>query len=94
MWMPRCVFHRLTGLDCPGCGAQRMAYALLHGDIDAAWGYNPFLMLLLPLIVFMIWLEFNRKKKPALYACFYSTAMIYTLSVLIITWFIVRNFLL
>jgi len=94
VWMPRCVFHRLTGLDCPGCGAQRMAYALLHGDIDAAWGYNPFLMLLLPLLVFMIWLELYRKKKPVLYARFYSTTMIYILSALIITWFILRNFVL
>lgn len=29
---PVCEFHRLTGLNCPGCGATRAAYALLHGE--------------------------------------------------------------
>jgi hypothetical protein len=28
---PVCQFHRLTGLNCPGCGATRAFYALLHG---------------------------------------------------------------
>jgi hypothetical protein len=30
---PVCQFHKLTGLNCPGCGATRALYALLHGDI-------------------------------------------------------------
>jgi len=29
---PVCQFHRLTGLNCPGCGATRGLYALLHGN--------------------------------------------------------------
>jgi hypothetical protein len=29
---PICQFHKLTGLNCPGCGATRALYALLHGD--------------------------------------------------------------
>jgi len=33
---PVCEFHRLTGLNCPGCGMTRAFYALLHGDILAA----------------------------------------------------------
>jgi len=33
---PVCQFHRLTGLNCPGCGATRSAYALLHGDLRVA----------------------------------------------------------
>ena len=28
---PVCQFHRLTGLNCPGCGATRALFALLHG---------------------------------------------------------------
>ena len=28
---PVCVFHALTGWNCPGCGATRAAYQLLHG---------------------------------------------------------------
>ncbi len=33
---PVCQFHRLTGLNCPGCGATRALYALLHGNIATA----------------------------------------------------------
>lgn len=91
-WMPQCVFHRLTGLECPGCGAQRMAHALLHGDIASAWRYNAFLLILIPLLAFMIWLEIYRLRYPRLYAQFYSSATIYTLSALIFGWFVVRNF--
>ena len=33
---PVCQFHRLTGLNCPGCGATRAFYALLHGNFSTA----------------------------------------------------------
>src|ERR1700744_1203792 len=33
---PICRFHQLTGLNCPGCGATRALYALLHGNFAAA----------------------------------------------------------
>jgi hypothetical protein len=28
---PICLFHKLTGWNCPGCGGTRAAYQLLHG---------------------------------------------------------------
>ena len=36
-----CMFKNLTGLDCPGCGLSRAFICIAHGDMAAAWGYNP-----------------------------------------------------
>ncbi|WP_405013128.1 DUF2752 domain-containing protein [Kitasatospora sp. NBC_01539] len=49
-FLPFCPVHRLTGLQCPGCGGTRMAYDLLHGDLAAAWHDNAALLLVLPLV--------------------------------------------
>jgi hypothetical protein len=36
-----CLFYRITGFQCPGCGNSRAALALLRLDFAAAFGYNP-----------------------------------------------------
>ena len=36
-----CPFRLLTGWNCPLCGGTRMGGALLHGDLAAAWSFNP-----------------------------------------------------
>ena len=46
---PRCMFHELTGLHCPGCGSTRAAHALLHGRLLEALRFNPLLVVGLPL---------------------------------------------
>ena len=48
---PRCFFHDLTGLHCPGCGGTRCAFALLHGDVSQAAAYNVLVLLYLPYLV-------------------------------------------
>ncbi|HTX20599.1 MAG TPA: DUF2752 domain-containing protein [Candidatus Aquilonibacter sp.] len=45
---PECTFHSLTGLNCPGCGATRSLYALLHGNLLLALKDNALFMLTLP----------------------------------------------
>ncbi len=45
-----CILHATTGLNCPLCGSTRMAAALLRGDLNAAWHYNPVVLVLGPLI--------------------------------------------
>jgi hypothetical protein len=46
---PQCMFHQVTGLDCPGCGAQRALHQLLHGNVIAALRLNAMFVLSLPL---------------------------------------------
>lgn len=45
-----CLFHLVTGLDCPGCGVTRMLAALAAGDLAGAWRSNPCLLALSPVL--------------------------------------------
>ncbi len=45
---PACQFHRLTGLQCPGCGSLRALHQLLHGRLAAAFHFNALLVVSLP----------------------------------------------
>lgn len=51
---PACPFLMLTGLYCPGCGGLRTVYALVHGDPVTALGLNPFVALMIPVLV-VLW---------------------------------------
>jgi len=44
---PICLFHALTGWNCPGCGGTRSLYALLHGHLRAALRDNALFVILL-----------------------------------------------
>jgi hypothetical protein len=46
---PSCMFHRTTGLLCPGCGSLRALYHLLHGHLATAFRFNPLLITALAL---------------------------------------------
>ena len=57
-FFPKCPVYTLTGYKCPGCGSQRAFYHLFHGNISAAFTYNPLMMLILPYIFSGIYLEY------------------------------------
>jgi hypothetical protein len=50
-FIPMCPCRLLTGLYCPGCGSLRAIHAVTRLRIDRALGYNPLLVLLLPLFI-------------------------------------------
>jgi hypothetical protein len=62
---PQCMFHRITGLDCPGCGAQRALHHLLHGEVIAALQFNAMFVLSLPLAMWfgprLVYRSFTRQ---------------------------------
>ena len=49
---PRCPTHWLTGLHCPGCGAQRAIHALLHGQLLTALHMNALAVGALPALAY------------------------------------------
>lgn len=53
-----CLFKAITHVDCPGCGIQRSAIALLRGDLLQSLHHYP---ALIPLVLFFIFLVLNDK---------------------------------
>lgn len=44
-FFPPCMFLKLTGIACPGCGLTRGFHAAMHGDFLTALDYNALLPL-------------------------------------------------
>lgn len=90
-YMPQCLFRRLTGLSCPGCGSQRVAHALLHGDLAGAFRANALLVAAIPALAWLAWLETQRLRRPGLYMRVYSVATTVIVGVILILWWVIRN---
>ncbi len=62
---PICLFHSLTGWNCPGCGATRAAYQLLHGHLLRALRDNAlFVLTLAALAAQGAWWAMKRIRNP------------------------------
>lgn len=63
-----CLFRRLTGLLCPGCGISRMMIDIIHFNFHSAYYHNQAIFLLSPFILYFVaktyisWL-FDKKMK-------------------------------
>jgi hypothetical protein len=50
LFYPTCLFHDLTGLNCPGCGTLRALHQLSRGHLKTALHYNPLTIIALPFL--------------------------------------------
>jgi hypothetical protein len=86
---PQCLFHRLTGWNCPGCGSTRAIHQLLHGHLTAALRCNALLILSLPFVAVFSLRQFMRwraglpvvfpKMRPATVAWFIGVLVLFTI---------------
>lgn len=91
-WMPPCLFKKLTGFSCPGCGFQRALHAALHGDIISALRYNMLLVFALPWLMAVTWGYFDRL--PYVHVVrriAHSRTIALSYVVLFFLWWILRN---
>ncbi len=59
-----CIFLKITGLYCPGCGITRSLFSLLQLDIYQAFRYNMLVVIIFPLaIVYWIYMFILNGKK-------------------------------
>ena len=88
---PACQFHRVTGLYCPGCGATRASYQLLHGNVVAALRDNALFVLSLPVLTARgIWfLDRQRRGRPARF--FIPPPALWAFLVIALVFVVLRN---
>lgn len=89
-WMPKCMWHTLTGYDCPSCGSTRAMHCFLHGDIAGGLRYNWFVLYSWPYFLFVALYEIlrPRKMRPRWY---WHLAYLYI--ALYLLWWLLRNLL-
>ena len=80
VFFPKCPFHMLTGLECPGCGSQRAIHSLLNGDIAAAIHYNLLIVLSIPYLLLL-----------AIGFLYHGKAILTVIAIILLFW-IFRNF--
>ena len=54
-----CIFRKITGFKCPGCGITSMLFELLHFHIKEAFMFNPLVFIYLPfIIIYFLYLDY------------------------------------
>jgi uncharacterized protein DUF2752 len=90
--LPVCPFRALTGFTCPGCGSTRGMHQLLHGNLGAAFEFNPLLLLALPFLLYALLSYSHRvmKGQPAQRNAL-APKYIYTIFGVVLFFWIFRN---
>lgn len=95
VWIPKCPFKLFTGLQCPGCGGQRMAHALLQGHLQEAISYNYYFALAGPYALsFLIdWLMPEGILRVKFRSFLENKVLVWTYIITLFIWLVVRNIL-
>lgn len=88
---PQCVFLRLTGWQCAGCGMQRAVHSLLHLRIAEAFHYNAYFVVVMPLLLALLFQYYWRNHFPRLHTVLTSQPVLWLLGISALVWWIARN---
>ena len=84
-----CIFNKVTGLYCPGCGITRAIRALVKGDIRASFRNNILLYTVFP-VIFILEIIKKRYRKSEKFKKVYKIIIIILL-VFVIIFGVLRN---
>lgn len=91
-FFPPCLFNKLTGLYCPGCGMTRATHALLNFRIKEAFDFNPLFFILLPFLAYMGIMQsislYKYQKMSVIKIPYWIVVLI---AVVVVAFFILRN---
>lgn len=91
-FFPPCIFYKITGIKCAGCGLTRATHYLLNMQIKKAFLFNPllFIYLIFALLYIFIYsiLKKNNKKMQKINMYFLYFILFFT-----IIFMIIRNFI-
>ena len=85
-----CPINKYFGLDCPGCGATRMAVSMIELHFYQAFRYNPLLFVLLRAIVVMVSFMLDIVSFEGIYERVYQRTVI-AIGIVTVIYFIMRN---
>ena len=90
---PKCLFKSVTGLSCPGCGAQRATHELLHFNLKSAFAYNALLVVSIPYALMGVLLHQTKLKDqfPKTRQFLFGQKSILVVFSMVILFFIFRN---
>ncbi|MBD5358112.1 MAG: DUF2752 domain-containing protein [Bacteroides sp.] len=92
-FFPKCPVKMLTGLQCPACGIQRAAHALLHGDLIGALRQNWFLLFSVGYVICLILTKYLSQPFSTIRKFFWGRGGCTLYITFYCLWFIVRNLL-
>jgi hypothetical protein len=89
---PICLFHKLTGWNCPGCGGTRAVYALLHGDWRLALKDNAlFVVLLAAAVARSVWFVVKKIQRQPSGQQFFPVNFLWALLAVAVIFTVLRN---
>jgi hypothetical protein len=55
-----CLFTKMTGTECLGCGMTRATMSMMQFDFERAWHFNKLSFIVMPLLLALIALDFKK----------------------------------